>query len=94
MLRYGEIKPGCTLRKGDTVKIGQPIAKVGLLIGINVPSAMLHLEMYRGDASGSLSQKSADTSAKRRDGVPFMRRADLIDPTPFLNDWKTRLATP
>lgn len=94
VLRYGEIKPGCTLRKGDTVKIGQPIAKVGLLIGINVPSAMLHLEMYSGKASGSLSLKSAEGSARRRDGVPFMRRADLIDPTPFLNDWKTRLATP
>ena len=94
VLRYGEIKPGCTLRKGDTVKIGQPIAKVGLLVGIGVPSAMLHLEMYKGDASGPLSQKSAEHSARRGDGVPFMRRADLIDPTPFLNDWKTRLATP
>lgn len=94
VLRYGEIKPGCTLRQGDRVTLGQPIARVGQLIGISVPSAMLHLEMYKGDVSGNLSQRAVDSSAKRGDGVPFMRRADLIDPTPFLNDWKTRLATP
>ena len=93
----GAVKGGdstAAVASGDTVKIGQPIAKVGLLVGIGVPSAMLHLEMYKGDASGPLSQKSAEHSARRGDGVPFMRRADLIDPTPFLNDWKTRLATP
>lgn len=93
ILRYGEIRPGCTLRKGDTVKKGQAIARVGRLMGISVPSAMLHLEMYRGDANGLLTQTAAGC-AKRTDGVPFNRRADLIDPTAFLNDWKTRLATP
>ena len=62
-------------------------------MGISVPSAMLHLEMYRGDANGPLTQTAAGC-AKRTDGVPFNRRADLIDPTAFLNDWKTRLATP
>lgn len=92
VLRYGEIQPGCALRKGDKVKKGQPIAHVGRLIGIDVPSAMLHLEMYQGTGSGTLSQTSAATSAKRGDGVPFMRRADLVDPTPFLNDWKNRFA--
>lgn len=93
IIRYGEIRPGCTLRKGDTVKKGQAIARVGRLIGINVPSAMLHLEMYRGDASGLLTQTAAGC-ARRTDGVPFNRRSDLLDPTAFLNDWKTRLATP
>lgn len=91
VIRYGEIKPGCTLRKGDRVTMGQPIAHVGLLIGIQVPSAMLHLEMYKGSGSGPLSV-AKDVSARRSDGVAFMRRSDLIDPTPFLNDWKTRLA--
>ena len=92
ILRYGEIKPGCTLRKGEKVTMGQPIAQVGRLVGIDVPSAMLHLEMYKGEGSGPLTVRSAATSARRADGVPFQRRADLIDPTPFLNDWKTRLA--
>jgi len=94
ILRYGEIKRGSPLRKGDTVKKGQPIAQVGLLVGINVPSAMLHLEMYGGEASGPLTVPSREASAKRADGVPYMRRSDLLDPTPFLNDWKTRLAKP
>jgi len=94
ILRYGEIKRGCPLRKGDQVKMGQPIAQVGLLVGIKVPSAMLHLEMYKGSASGPLTVTSRDASATRSDGVPYMRRSDLIDPTPFLNDWNTRLAKP
>lgn len=93
VIRYGEIKQGCALRKGDTVKMGQPIAQVGLLIGIRVPSAMLHLEMYKGSGSGPLSV-ARDASARRADGVPFMRRNDLIDPSAFLNDWNTRLARP
>ncbi len=93
ILRYGEIKRGSPLKKGDRVTMGQPIAQVGRLVGIDVPSAMLHLEMYRGDGSGPLTVQSRDVSAKRADGVPFMRRTDLIDPTPFLNDWNTRPAS-
>ena len=58
-----------------------------------VLGAMLHLEMYPGDARGNLSQTSPGSSAKRSDGVPFMCRIDLIDPTPFLNEWKTRFAS-
>jgi murein DD-endopeptidase MepM/ murein hydrolase activator NlpD len=91
VIRYGEIKPDCTLRKGEQVKAGQVIARVGLLVGIQVPSAMLHIEMYDGSASAPLTAPES-ASARRADGVPFLRRADLIDPTPFLNTWRTRLA--
>ena len=91
VIRYGEIKPDCTLRKGEQVKAGQVIARVGLLVGIQVPSAMLHLEMYDGSASGPLTAPES-VSARRADGVSFLRRADLMDPTPFLNVWRTRLA--
>jgi hypothetical protein len=49
--------------------------------------------MYKGSGSGPLSV-ARDVSARRADGVAFMRRSDLIDPTPFLNDWNTRLAKP
>ena len=73
------------------VERGQVIARVGLLVGILVPSAMLHLEMYDGSASGPLTAPES-VSARRADGVPFLRRADLMDPTPFLNVWRTRLA--
>ncbi|MCK6395940.1 peptidoglycan DD-metalloendopeptidase family protein [Zoogloea sp.] len=91
VIRYGEIKPDCTLRKGEHVKAGQVIARVGLLVGIQVPSAMLHLEMYDGSGTGSLTVPE-NLSARTADGVPFLRRADLLDPTPFLNEWRKWLA--
>jgi len=91
IIRYGEIQQDCELRQGDRVIGGQVIARVGLLVGISVPSAMLHLEMYDGSGQGSLTVPEA-VSARRSDGVPYLRRADLMDPTPFLNQWKTRLA--
>lgn len=90
LIRYGEIQPGSPLRKGDRVIAGQFIAKVGRLVGVSVPSAMLHLEMYAGTASGRLTV-AENESARRTDGVPFLRRADLIDPTPYLDKWKLHL---
>ena len=35
-----------SVKTGDQVKAGQKIAKVGHLVGITVPSDMLHLELY------------------------------------------------
>lgn len=90
LIRYGEIQPGSPLRKGERVAAGQFIAKVGHLVGVSVPSAMLHLEMYAGTASGRLTV-GEDESARRADGIPFLRRADLIDPTPYLDKWKLHL---
>lgn len=90
LIRYGEIQPGSPLRSGDRVSAGQFIAKVGHLVGISVPSAMLHLEMYSGKADGRLTV-AENESARRADGVPFLRRADLIDPTPHLDKWKLHL---
>ena len=69
---------------------GQRIARVGHLVGIKVPSDMLHLELYKGTASGALTVKGP-LSAKRSDGVPYMRRSDLMDPTTLLNTWKNNL---
>lgn len=85
--RYGEIAPGsCRLRLGERVEAGGPIATVGHLVGVNVPSDMLHFELYRGTASGPLTDTSGH-GARTRDGRPFYRRADLLDPTPFLDAW-------
>ena len=91
LARYGEIQKTTTVKEGDRVHAGQQIAKVGHLIGIQVPSDMLHLELYDKSASGPLTITDANRSKKRSDGVPFMRRMDLIDPTSQLTQWQVRL---
>lgn len=75
VVRYGEIMQDLPPRVslGTRVSRGQEIAKVGLL---NSGSSMLHLEIYRGTETGSLTQA----------GNPFKRRGDLTDPTPFLDE--------
>ena len=92
IIRYGEVQQTALVKKDDTVEPGQVIAKVGLLVGIEVPSAMLHFEMFAGTATGPFTDKTVQ-SAKRPDGVPFQRRKDLLNPTSYLNAWKTRLPT-
>lgn len=73
--RYCEIST--TLRKGNKVTKGQKIATIAKSnIG---GDTMLHLEIYLGTASGSLS----NTSNKTYDYVPkkvYSRRRDLINP--------------
>ncbi len=88
--RYGEIQETTLVRKGDRVMAGQPIAKVGHLIGIDVPSDMLHLELYDKSADGPLTVPQS-VSAKTDNEVPFLRRRDLIDPTPKLDVWRNNL---
>ncbi len=91
LARYGEIQKATTVKEGDRIHAGDQIAKVGHLIGIQVPSDMLHLELYDKTASGPLTITDANRSKKRSDGVPFMRRMDLVDPTSQLNQWQVRL---
>ena len=78
VVRYGEIASTLPsgIRKGVGVLQGQVIARVGQL---NSGSSMLHLEMYRGTETGSLTERPA------RPGDKFNRRADLMDPAPFLD---------
>jgi hypothetical protein len=52
---------------------------------------MLHLELYDKSASGPLTITDAARSKRRSDGIPFMRRQDLIDPTSRLNQWQSQL---
>jgi murein DD-endopeptidase MepM/ murein hydrolase activator NlpD len=75
VIRYGEIAaaaPG--IRLGSQVVEGQVIAHVGKME--TVAQAMLHLEMFAGTAQGPLTD---------RENPPFMRRADLQNPTAFLD---------
>ena len=44
LARYGEIQKSTFVQQGDQVTAGQPIARVGNLIGIT--NSMLHLELY------------------------------------------------
>ena len=90
LARYGEIQSKTEVTAGDTVRAGQKIANVGHLVGIRVPSDMLHFELYDKTASGPLTVASGSGSATRN-GVPFMRRKDLIDPTLKLNQWRENL---
>jgi len=75
VIRYGEISaaaPG--IRLGSQVAEGQVIAHVGKMK--TVAQAMLHLETYDGTGQGPLTDKGR---------ARFMRRADLADPTTFLD---------
>jgi murein DD-endopeptidase MepM/ murein hydrolase activator NlpD len=85
LARYGEIQKSAMVRQGDRVSAGQPIAKVGKLNSII--NSMLHLELYDKSASGALTVKNNQTK-KTANGIPFMRRRDLVDPTAKLNVWK------
>jgi murein DD-endopeptidase MepM/ murein hydrolase activator NlpD len=76
VVRYGEVHhnlaPG--IRKGAKVEAGTLIGLVGALKGLKM--SMLHFEMYSGKAKGPLTSKSQ---------APYMRRSDLMDPTPWLD---------
>ena len=75
LVRYCEFSGAIGgLKVGDKVKCGQPIAKVGKLQ--NIANSMLHLELYSGSSDAVLT----DTTRP-----PFMRRADLVDPTALLD---------
>lgn len=90
LARYGEVQEGALVRQGDHMVAGQPIARVGHLVGINVPSDMLHFELYDKSAHGPLTVGAAE-GATASNGRPFMRRRDLIDPTVRLNEWSSTL---
>ncbi len=75
VVRYGEISglaPG--LKIGSEVTAGQLLAYVGLMTG---GGHMLHFELYTGKESGALTN---------RRNKPYERRADLIDPTIYLDN--------
>lgn len=74
ILRYCELD-GNTIfcDEGDVLTASEQIGKVGKMPGIK--DSMLHLEMYSKKCNGSLTDLNCP---------PFLRRADLVDPTPYL----------
>ncbi len=82
LVRYGEIMRGSSTRKkkGQTIKKGEPLAKVGQLIDNKgrKRGTMLHIEMY--------SKGNLHTTLRSERG-PYQRRSDVIDPGPHLDVW-------
>lgn len=77
MVRYGEILRHSYIG-GQRVRRGQPIAKIGRL---DSGSSMLHFEMYsNGNNHNTLSG-----------GGAYRRRADLINPSPYLDQWMAHM---
>lgn len=74
IIRYGEILGGSYIG-GSRVRRGQAICKVGRL---NSGSSMLHFEMYSN--GGSTARLTTGTG-------PYKRRSDVINPSPFLDQW-------
>jgi murein DD-endopeptidase MepM/ murein hydrolase activator NlpD len=74
IVRYGEVTKTSPIHQGDQVTAGQVIAYVGHMQTVN--QSMLHFELFSGCEDGPLTDRAH---------APFMRRADLIDPTAFLD---------
>ena len=75
IVRYGEIARAAEgIAAGAAVKAGQVLAYVGKMQ--TVAQSMLHLELFAATEHGPLTN---------RQNPPFMRRADLQDPTAFLD---------
>ena len=102
IIRYGEVgKNNILVKAGDFVSRGQQIAEIGLLMKNNryifQPSpdkrGMLHIEMYSGEESGTLTNRGVTysemlyaKSGKHINGASFQRRKDLFDPLPLLKN--------
>jgi murein DD-endopeptidase MepM/ murein hydrolase activator NlpD len=86
VVRYGEVQDAAGLTVGDQVTEGQVVAHIGKM---HVDS-MLHFEMYADDTTGPLTQRNN----RIYEWVPnrvYQRRTDLLNPTAFLDAWKSNL---
>jgi len=84
IVRYCEIHALDGVRVGVRVKQGQEVARMGRMTGIN--EVMVHLEYFKGTASGGLTNRNNIYPNWQYDYVTpmnFSRRRDLLDPTFF-----------
>lgn len=86
IVRYGEIDKDLAegVFVGFPVAEGQHIANVGLL---SSGSSMLHFEMYKGTRVGRYTQISNHSKYDYVPSADYQRRSDLLDPTPYLEEW-------
>ncbi|MGZ3694496.1 MAG: M23 family metallopeptidase [Bdellovibrionota bacterium] len=77
VVRYGEVlgRRADGVSSGRRVEAGQTVGYMGKT---SHPNPMLHFEMYKGTAQGSLSGH----------GNKYQRRSDLMDPTKYLVKWE------
>lgn len=76
IVRYTEVS-----RCAEGIKTGVPISE-GQMIGYVGAALMLHFELYAGTEHGPLTDRSR---------AGFQRRADLLDPTSFLDSLRDEL---
>jgi murein DD-endopeptidase MepM/ murein hydrolase activator NlpD len=85
VIRYAELDKNRLVAEGDEIEEGTQIG----VVGVNYKGrGMLHFEMYKGTASGPLSQPSNNDKYDYVTPGNYQRRRDLIDPTPYLDKWK------
>lgn len=84
IIRYAEVAQTRFVNEFDEVAEGQQIGTVGRN---NNGGAMLHFEMYSGAAEGSLSREINPSKYLHVKHGNFLRRKDLLDPTPYLDSW-------
>lgn len=80
--RYGEVDPNrknIFVEVGQKVKRGDPLGRVGHLVGIKVPSDMLHLELFE------TIENPKKTALTQKGNSPYQRRADVFDPAPSID---------
>ena len=71
----------------SSVKVGQTVergTKIGTVKTSNQNTAMLHLEVYMGTSTGSLTVRG-NTSYNYVNGTKYQRRSDLVDPMGSMN---------
>ena len=72
--RIGECQFFDWVRAGASVKAGQQIGWI-VKLAISPPNSMVHFELFKGTEKGQLSTGTG----------PWFRRADLMDPTGYLD---------
>ena len=80
VVRYGEVT-GKSVQAGHVMKRGEKIAHMGK---VSCCEPMVHFELYTGKKEGGLTQR-----VNR-----YERRADVIDPTTYLQKWAVPARAP
>ena len=93
-VRYTEMRLGsCTLSMGQEVKRGEKIGEAALMISPQGDRyQMIHIEIYTDVNTPPSRVPFRDDNDPRR--PPFLRRSDLTDPTPYLDEWAKNLPQP